>query len=240
MAKLKYQRILLKISGEGLSGTGKHGINAQAIETLANQIANLRQLGVQTAVVVGAGNLIRGKTLSQQSPVHRVTADQMGMLATIINAIGLQDVLESKGVSTRVMSAIDMPAICEPFIRRRAIRHLEHNRVIILAGGTGNPYFTTDTCAALRASEIQANVLVKATKVDGVYSSDPVKNSNAKRYDHLSYAEVLEQNLEIMDQSAILMCQENSIDIIVCDLMNTGTVQKVAMGEQAGTLISGQ
>ena len=238
MADLKYQRILLKISGEGFSGTGNSGLSREGLEALARQIGDLSQIGVQIAVVVGAGNLVRGATLSSQTSVHRVTADQMGMLATVINAIALQDVLEGQGTTTRVLSAIEMNAICEPFIRRRALRHLENGRVIILAGGTGNPFFTTDTCAALRASEIQADLLVKATKVDGVYSADPVKDPNAKMYKKLSYIEVLQNDLKVMDHAAISLCRENNIDIIVCNLMKQGNVANVVHGEKIGTLIT--
>jgi len=238
MAKLKYKRILLKISGEGFSGTGNFGLSGDEIERIAAQISELIQLGAQPAVVVGGGNLVRGKSLSEKTSVHRVTADQMGMLATVINAIALQDILETQGTSTRVLSAIEVASICEPFIRRRAIRHLEKGRVIILAAGTGNPFFTTDTCAALRASEIGAEVLIKATKVDGVYSADPIKDAQAKKYDRLSYREFVHNNLQVMDHAAISLCEQNHIDILVCNLMKPGTVKRVAQGEEVGTLIS--
>ena len=194
MAEIKYKRMLLKVSGEGLCGPGG-GLGGNEINSLAQQIHQLHQMGVQPAVVVGGGNLVRGAQLSSQISIHRVTGDQMGMLATVINAIALQDVLEEKGSPTRVLSAIGIEAICEPFIRRRAIRHLEKGRVIILAGGTGNPFCTTDTCAALRASELQSELLVKATKVDGVYSADPIKDPNAKLYKKLTYEQVLADKL---------------------------------------------
>ena len=237
MADLKYQRILLKVSGEGLCGSGG-GLGAREIDALAEQIHQLRQMGVQPAVVVGGGNLVRGERLSSQISIHRVTADQMGMLATVINALALQDVLEEKGSPTRVLSAIGVADFCESFIRRRAIRHLEKGRVVILAGGTGNPFCTTDTCASLRATELQAEVLIKATKVDGVYSADPVKDPTAKLYDKLTYDQVLRDNLAVMDQSAITMCRDNDIDIIVCNLMTEGNVARIARGETVGTMIS--
>ena len=238
MPQSKYKRVLLKISGEGFCGASGFGLAASELDNIAQQINELPALGVETAVVVGAGNLVRGATLSRETSVHRVTGDQMGMLATVINALALQDVLESHGASTRVLSALEMAAVCEPFIRRRAIRHLQEGRVVILAGGTGNPFFTTDTCAALRASEIQADVLIKATKVDGVYSADPVENPAAKFHEKLTYKQVLEQDLRVMDHSAITLCRDNNIDIIVCNLMKSGTVRRVAVGEKVGTIIT--
>jgi len=238
MTKISYQRVLLKISGEGFSGTGGFGVSGPELNTVAQQIAELAAMGVQPAIVVGAGNLVRGTNLSRETSIHRATADQMGMLATVINAIALQDVLEGLGTSARVMSAVEMATVCEPFIRRRALKHLEAGRVIILAGGTGNPFFTTDTCAALRASEIQADLLIKATKVDGVYSADPVQDADAVLYEKLTYQQVLQDNLKIMDQTAITMCRDNNIDIIVCNLMKKGTVAQVAQGDKTGTLIS--
>ncbi len=238
MSGLQYKRILLKISGEGFCHQSGFGLEGEALEGLAGQINDLVQMGVQTAVVVGAGNFIRGATLSSQTSVHRVTADQMGMLATVINAIALQDVLESQGMPTRVLSALSITAICEPFIRRRAIKHLESDRVVVLAGGTGNPFFTTDTCAALRASELAANVLIKATKVDGVYSTDPKKDPTAQFFKKLTFSEVLEKNLRVMDHSAISLCRENHIDIVVCNLLQSGTIAQVVQGEKVGTIIS--
>ncbi|MCF7956839.1 MAG: UMP kinase [Phycisphaerae bacterium] len=233
-----YKRILLKVSGEGLSGTGGFGLSGDDIKIVTDQIAELHSLNVQVAVVVGAGNLIRGSELCKKMEMNRATADQMGMLATVINSLALQDVLETNKIPTRVLCAVEMNAVCERFNRRNAIRHLDQGRVIILAGGTGNPFFTTDTCASLRASEIDANVIIKATKVDGVYSADPVKNPGAKFYDQLTFNDVLEADLKIMDRSAIAQCQQNNIDIIVCNLMKKGTIKKIVQGEKAGTLIT--
>lgn len=238
MADLKYKRILLKISGEGLSGTGGFGLDPDDLNSVAAQIVELVKMGVQPAVVVGAGNFIRGAVLSGKTPIQRVSADHMGMLATVINALALRDTLENQGAPTRVLSAIKMTGICEPFVRDAAIEHLRNGRVVILAGGTGNPFFTTDTCAALRALEIQADVLVKATKVDGVYSADPVRDPNAKKYDKLSYTKVLQHDLRVMDHTAISLCRENKINILVCNLMKPGTVKRVAQGEKIGTLIT--
>jgi len=238
MAELKYKRILLKVSGEGFCNQSGFGLDGEALECLAGQINELQQMSVQLAIVVGAGNFVRGVTLSSQTSVHRITGDQMGMLATVINAIALQDVLESLGTPTRVRSALSITAICEPFIRRRAIKHIESGRVIVLAGGTGNPFFTTDTCAALRASELAADVLIKATKVDGVYSADPVKDPDARFLEKLTFAEVLEKELQVMDHSAVSLCRENQIDIIVCNLLKSGTIGRVVRGEKAGTIIS--
>ena len=238
MGELRYRRILLKISGEGFCGSGGTGMSSEALEGLAGQIGELVNLGVQVAIVVGAGNLVRGESLSAKTGIHRATADQMGMLATVINGVALQDVLEGTGVATRVLSAIGITAICEPFISRRAVRHLEKGRVIILAGGTGNPFFTTDTAAALRAAEIQADVLIKATKVDGVYSADPMKDSKATMYDRLDFSEVLAQELRVMDLSAITLCKENDIDIIVCNLMTGDSVCRAVLGEKVGTVIT--
>jgi len=238
MTQLKYKRVLLKVSGEGLSGTGGFGLDAGELGTMARQIVELRNMSVEVAVVTGAGNFIRGATLCEQAPIGRVSADQMGMLATVINSIALRDVLESQGCAACVLSAREMNSICELFVQQRAIKYLQAGTVVILAGGTGNPLFTTDTCAALRASEIEADVLIKATKVDGVYSADPVKNPNAKFYDKLSYTEVLRDDLRVMDQTAVTMCRDNGIDIIVCNLMKPGTVAQAVMGQKVGTIIS--
>jgi len=238
MSDLKYRRLLLKISGEGFCAPGSFGISNQELNTLAEQIQQLHQLGAQTAVVVGAGNLVRGANVFRTTGIRRTTADQMGMLATVINAVALQDVLEAKGTPTRVLSAIGITSICEPFIQRRAIRHLEKGRVIILAGGTGNPYFTTDTCAALRAAEIQAEVLIKATKVDGVYSADPFVDQTATLFANLTFADVLQNDLKVMDHTAISLCKENHIDIVVCNLLKSGTMAKVACGQAIGTRIT--
>ncbi len=238
MGSLKYKRVLLKVSGEGLSGPGGFGIESAPVTSMCEQIAELWRHGVQTAIVCGGGNLMRGAALSDRTAIRRTTADQMGMLATVINSLAIQDVLEGLGVPTITLSAVEMNAVCERFTARKAIAHLEAGRAIILAGGTGNPFFTTDTCATLRASEIQADVVIKATKVDGVYSADPVKDPSAKRYEALSFDEVIQQNLKVMDLTAITMCRENKIDIIVCNLMAPGTVLKVLQGMNAGTTIS--
>ncbi len=233
-----YKRILLKISGEGLSGAGGFGLTAEGLESVAGQILELHQMDIQIAAVVGAGNFIRGGTLVQHTTINRATADQLGMLATHINAIALKDILVGHGIDARVMSAFVMPRICEAFTRDDAIHHLDAGRVIILAGGTGNPFFTTDTCAALRASEIDADVLIKATKVDGVYNDDPMKNPDAKRFDTLTYHQVLHMDLKIMDHTAITLCRDNGIDIIVCNLMIPGHLTDIARGRHTGTVIS--
>jgi uridylate kinase len=237
MAKSKYNRVLLKLSGESFCGPGEFGIDGPSLESLANRISEICKLGPQVAVVVGAGNFIRGESFSQTSNIPRNTADYMGMLATIINACALQETLEKLGQPTRVLSAIEVAAMCEPFIRRRALRHLEQGRVAILAGGTGNPFFTTDTCAALRAAELDADLLIKATKVDGVYSDDPEKNPDAQLFEELSYDEVLKKNLRVIDHSAISLCRDNNIPIIVLNIFKKGNIAKAICGEQVGTLI---
>jgi uridylate kinase len=237
MAKSKYNRVLLKLSGESFCGPGKFGIDGSVLGSLAERISEICKLGPQVAVVVGAGNFIRGETFSQTSHIPRNTADYMGMLATIINSCALQETLEKSGQPTRVLSAIEVAAMCEPFIRRRAIRHLELGRVAILAGGTGNPFFTTDTCAALRAAELDVDILIKATKVDGVYSDDPEKNPDAQLFEELSYDEVLKKNLRVMDHSAISLCRDNNISIIVLNIFKKGNMAKAICGEQVGTLI---
>ncbi len=237
MAKSKYNRVLLKLSGESFCGPGEFGIDGSALESLAERISEICKLGPQIAVVVGAGNFIRGETFSRTSHIPRNTADYMGMLATIINACALQETLEKSGQPTRVLSAIEVAAMCEPFIRRRAIRHFELGRVAILAGGTGNPFFTTDTCAALRAAELDVDILIKATKVDGVYSDDPEKNPDAQLFEELSYDEVLKKNLRVIDHSAISLCRDNNIPIIVLNIFKKGNIVKAICGEQVGTLI---
>ncbi len=237
MAKSKYNRVLLKLSGESFCKPGESGIDGPALESLTERILEICRLGPQVAVVVGAGNFIRGESFSQTSHIPRNTADYMGMLATIINACALQETLEKSGQPTRVLSAIEVAAMCEPFIRRRAIRHLELGRVAILAGGTGNPFFTTDTCAALRAAELDVDILIKATKVDGVYSDDPEKNPNAQLFEELSYDEVLKKNLRVMDHSAISLCRDNNIPIVVLNIFKKGNMAKAICGEQIGTLI---
>jgi len=230
--------VLLKLSGESFCRQGEFGINGSSLESLAERIAEICKLGPDVAIVVGAGNFIRGATFSQASHIPRNTADYMGMLATIINACALQETLEKLGQPTRVMSAIEVAAMCEPFIRRRALRHFERNRVVILAGGTGNPFFTTDTCAALRAAELDAGLLVKATKVDGVYNDDPQDNPQARLLTKLLYADVLQQGLRIMDHAAISLCQDNNIPIIVLNIFKKGNITKAICGEPVGTLIS--
>jgi uridylate kinase len=237
MAKCKYNRILLKLSGESFCKPGQFGIDGEKIKSIAERIIKLSEFGCQIAVVVGAGNFLRGENFSKDTQIPRTTADYMGMLATIINACALQETLEKLGKPTRVLSAIEVSAICEKFIRRRAFHHLERNRVIILAGGTGNPFFTTDTCSALRASELEANLLIKATKVEGVYSSDPKKDPNAKFFSQLTYADVLKQNLRIMDHAAISLCRDNHIPIIVLNIFEEGNLAKAVCGEKVGTII---
>jgi len=239
MAKSKYSRVLLKLSGESFCGPGEFGIDGSSLESLANRISEICKLGPQVAVVVGAGNFIRGESFSQASHIPRNTADYMGMLATIINACALQETLEKSGQPTRVLSAIEVAAMCEPFIRRRAIRHLELGRVAILAAGTGNPFFTTDTCAALRAAELDADLLIKATKVDGVYSDDPEKNPDAKFFEELTYDEVLNKNLRILDHSAVSLSRDNNIPIVVLNIFKKGNMAKAICGERVGTLIRG-
>lgn len=237
MADIKYKRVLLKLSGESFCEPGGFGIDGPALESIAEKILQLHKLGPQVAVVVGAGNFLRGEAFSKVSHIPRNTADYMGMLATIINACALQETLEKIGRPTRVLSAIEVSAICEKFIRRRALRHLERGRVVILAGGTGNPFFTTDTCAALRASELDADLLIKATKVDGVYSDDPKKNPDAELFEKLSYDDVLRKNLRVMDHPAISLCHDNNIAIIVLNIFKKDNLIKAICGRQIGTLI---
>ena len=237
MAESKYKRVLLKLSGESFCSPGGSGIDGVALGSIAERIFQLCKLGPQVAIVVGAGNFIRGATFSQKSRIPRNTADYMGMLATIINACALQETLEKLGQPTRVLSAIEVDALCEPFIRRKALSHLDNGRVAILAGGTGNPFFTTDTCAALRASELDADLLIKATKVDGVYSDDPETNPDAKLFETLSYEDLINKNLRIMDHSAISLCRENKIPVIVLNIFETGNITNALCGRKVGTLI---
>ena len=237
MAVSKYNRILLKLSGQSFCKPGEFGIDGPALESIAERISQICKLGPQIAVVVGAGNFLRGENFSQVSHIPRNTADYMGMLATIINACALQETLEKLGQPTRVLSAIEVPAMCETFIRRRALRHLERGRVAILAGGTGNPFFTTDTCAALRSSELDVDLLIKATKVQGIYSDDPEKNPDAQFFEQLSYDQVLEKKLRIMDHSAITLCRDNNIPIIVLNIFEKGDITKAICGEPVGTKI---
>jgi uridylate kinase len=237
MAESSYHRVLLKLSGESFCQPDRFGIDGFALESIAERIVEICKLGPQVAVVVGAGNFLRGESFSRVSHIPRNTADYMGMLATIINACALQETLEKFGQPTRVLSAIEVPAMCEPFIRRRALHHLDHGRVTILAGGTGNPFFTTDTCAALRASELDADLLIKATKVQGVYSDDPATNPDAELFDELSYDQVLTKKLRIMDHAAISLCRDNHIPITVLNIFERGNIAKALCGEPVGTKI---
>jgi len=238
MATPKYKRILLKISGEGLCREGGFGLDAGELTTISEQIAAVAKSGVQVAVVVGGGNFVRGETLAAAGHIQRATADYMGMLATVMNAMALQDMLETVGQATRVASALTVSQVCEPFIRRRVIRHLEKGRVVVLAAGTGNPFFTTDTCAALRATELGVDILMKATKVDGVYDSDPKKNANAVMFDRLTYKKVITDNLRVMDMTAISLAMERKIPIVVFNLKKPGNIARVVAGEAIGTLIT--
>jgi uridylate kinase len=238
MSDLKYKRILLKLSGESLAGPSGFGIDPTEVEAIASRIKEVYATGTQVAVVIGAGNLWRGKQGLDRG-MDRATADYMGMLATVMNALALMDALERDGVYTRVMSAIEMRAIAEPYIRRRAIRHLEKGRITIFGAGTGNPFFSTDTAAALRATEIEADVVIKATKVDGVYDSDPKKNPNAKKFEQLNYIEVLNRRLEVMDSTAISLCMENHLPILVLNLWDPTALLRALRGEAVGTLVSG-
>jgi len=236
--KPKYSRILLKLSGEALGGESGVSISPEAVHSMAEQIREVRELEVQVVVVVGGGNIFRGLPGSERG-IERATGDYMGMLATIINALALQDALEKIGVPTRVQSAIAMSQIAEPFIRRRAVRHLEKGRVVIFGGGTGNPYFSTDTAAALRANEIGAEVILKATKVDGIYDSDPKKNPRASRFSRISYLEALQRQLKVMDSTAFSLCMDNKMPIIVFDLFKPHNLRRVMVGEKVGTLVTG-
>jgi uridylate kinase len=231
-----YKRILLKLSGEALAGGASFGISGERVQEVAREVAQVAATGVQIGVVVGGGNIFRGVASAAQK-MDRVTADHMGMLATVINSLAVSDALEQLGVPTRVMSAIEMRQVAEPYIRRRAIRHLEKGRIVIFAAGTSNPYFSTDTAATLRALEIKADVIAKATRVDGVYSKDPLKFPDAVRYQEISYLEVLSQGLGVMDATSIAMCRDNRLPILVFDLNATGNIMRMSMGEPIGTLI---
>jgi uridylate kinase len=233
----RYRRILLKLSGEALGGENGLGICPQALRSMADQIREVRQLGVDVLVVVGGGNIFRGLPGSQKG-IERATGDYMGMLATIINSLALQDALEKAGVPTRVQSAITVAQVAEPFIRRRAIRHMEKGRVVIFAGGTGNPFFSTDTAAALRGTEVGAEVLLKATKVDGIYDCDPKKNPQAKRYARITYMDALRQQLKVMDAAAFSLCMENQMPIIVFDFFKPHNLRRVVLGDEVGTLVT--
>ena len=234
----KFKRILLKISGEGFCSEGGFGIESNELELIARQCVEVAQMGVQLAVVVGGGNFIRGATFAETGHIPRATADYMGMLSTVLNAVALQETMEKFGQPTRVQSAISVYSVCEPFIRRRAVRHLEKGRAVILAAGTGNPFFTTDTCAALRATEIAADVLLKATKVDGIYSADPKKDPTAKLFNKITYEHVLREKLRVMDLTAITLCMERKIPLVVFNLKTPGNIARVVRGEMVGTHIT--
>ena len=236
--KLQYNRILLKLSGEALVGDGEYGISPEIISSIAEEIKEVRDLGVEVAIVIGGGNIFRGVAASSKG-MDRASADYMGMLATVINALALQDALEKKDVHTRVQSAIDMQEIAEPYIRRKATRHLEKGRVVIFGAGTGNPYFTTDTAAALRAMEIGADAILKATKVDGVYDADPMKVKDAKKFDEITYIDVLKKNLKVMDSTAISLCMDNDLPIVVFSLKERGNIKRVVSGGDVGTVVRG-
>ncbi|MBL7157215.1 MAG: UMP kinase [Candidatus Omnitrophica bacterium] len=238
MSKAKYKRIVLKISGEALQGKKGHGIDPDVILSIARRIKEVKDLGVEVAVVIGGGNIFRGLKAATQNGMDRAIADYMGMLATVLNGLALQDALERVGVFTRVQTAIEMQELAEPFIRRRAIRHLEKKRVVIFVCGTGNPYFTTDTTAALRATEIGADIIFKATKVNGVYTKDPVKYKNAKKFDKIKYLDILKKGLKVMDATAISLCMDNNLPIIIFNINKEGNIKKAVMGKKVGTLVS--
>ena len=235
---LKYKRVLLKLSGEALAGKDKVGISLPVLNQIADDVIKTYELNVQIGVVIGGGNIFRGVAAST-SGMDRASSDYMGMLATCINALALQDAFEKRGVQTRVQSAIEMASIAEPYIRRRAIRHLEKNRIVIFAAGTGNPYFTTDTAAALRAMEINANIIFKATKVDGIYDKDPFIHSDASKYENISYTEMLKNNLHAMDSTAISLCRDNKIPILMFNLKTKGNILRAISGEKIGTVVNG-
>ena len=235
-AKPAYKRVILKLSGEALQEKSGYGIDTDVTNSIAEQIKQIHELKVQIAVVIGGGNIFRGEKAAEGG-MDRSTADYMGMLATVINGMALQDALERKGVLTRIQTAIEMRQLAEPYIKRRAIRHLEKNRVVIFVCGTGNPYFTTDTTAVLRAAELSADVILKATKVDGVYSADPLKNKKAKRFKQLTYLDVLKKGLKVMDATAISLCMENNLPVIVFNLFQRGNIKRVILGERIGTVI---
>jgi len=236
MSRPQYRRILLKLSGEALLGNGAYGIDPDMIERLAREVRDMAAAGIQEALVVGGGNIFRGVGLAR-SGIDRVTGDHMGMLATVMNSLAMQDVLERRGVPTRVMSALAIAQVCEGYDRRRALRHLEKGRVVIFAAGTGNPFFTTDSAASLRAAEIGADLLIKATKVDGVYSADPVKDPDAVYYEHLTYEQALRENLEVMDTTAILLCRDNGIPMRVMNIYEPGALMRLIGGEGVGSLV---
>jgi uridylate kinase len=234
---VKYRRILLKLSGETISGTGSFGIDPPSIERLTDEIKEVMKLGTQLGVVIGGGNIVRGEVLSAREGMERVSADYMGMLATVINALALQGFLEKKGLHTRVLTAIRMEQLAEPYIRRRALRHFEKGRIVIFAGGTGNPYFSTDTAAVLRAMEIEAELILKGTKVDGVYSQDPMVHPDAEFISKIKFIEVLKRGLRIMDSTAISLCMENKIPIVVFNIGDKGAIPRIIKGEKIGTIV---
>jgi uridylate kinase len=234
----KYRRIILKVTGEVFAGPHKFGIDGKTVKAFAEEIKEVKDLGCELALVIGGGNIFRGAVASDIG-MDRASADTMGMLATVINSLALQDALEKLGVSTRVLSAIEMRQVAEPYIRRRATRHLEKGRVVIFAGGTGNPYFTTDTTASLRAMEVGAEVILKATKVEGVYDADPLKHEGARKFEELTYIEVLNRQLKVMDSTAISLCMDNQLPIIVFNIMEKGNIKRVVSGEPIGTIVSG-
>ncbi len=236
--KTKFKRVLLKLSGEALMGDKGFGIDQKFVQYISDELKSITKLGIQVAIVIGGGNIFRGLEASAEG-MERTSADYMGMLATVLNALALQNVLERNGMPTRVQSAIEMQELAEPYIRRRAIRHLEKKRFVIFAAGTGNPYFTTDTAAALRAVEIGADVILKATKVDGVYDSDPMKNPKAKKYNEISYINVLQKGLKVMDSTSISLCMDNDLPIIVFSLMKKNNIRKILEGKKIGTLVKG-
>jgi len=236
VSEAKFKKVLLKLSGEALMGSQGYGIDPAILDNFASEIAEVKRLGIQIAIVIGGGNIFRGVSASAKG-MDRASADYMGMLATVLNSLALQDSLEKKGIQTRVMSAIEMVELCEKYIRRRAIRHMEKDRVVIFAAGTGNPFFTTDTAAALRANEIGADIILKATRVDGVYTSDPEKDASAVKFDTLSFMEVLKQGLKVMDSTAISLCKDNNVPIIVFNIKTPGNFKKVILGETIGTYV---
>ena len=236
MSQPIFKRVLLKLSGEALQGDEGYGISPPILESIASQIKEVVDSGIELGIVIGGGNIFRGVAASAQG-MDRASADYMGMLATVINSMALQDALEAQGLETRVLTAIEMQEIAEPYIRRRAMRHLEQQRVVIFGAGTGNPYFTTDTAASLRAMEIHAEAILKATKVDGIYDSDPMKNPDAVKFDELSYLEVLQRNLHVMDSTAISLCRDNNLPILVFNLHEKGNIRRAVMGEKIGTVV---
>jgi uridylate kinase len=238
-AKAQYGRILLKLSGEALAGKQGYGIDPEVIADIASEVRDVVQLGVQVALVIGGGNIFRGVAAASRG-MDRASADYMGMLATVMNSLALQDALEQLDVKTRVQSAIEMQEVAEPYIRRRAVRHLEKGRVVIFAAGTGNPYFTTDTAASLRAMEIGAEIILKATKVDGVYNADPLKHKDAVKYSTLTYLDVLKMGLQVMDATATSLCMDNNLPIVVFDLTRRGNIKRVVLGEPIGTIVKGE